>query len=181
MENNIKKYDYKLIIISIILIVTIAIAFFFFWENTKNIIRLILEARLTYFLLWTLTVVIFVINYIKHKDKDVKSEIILTRKFGIFVDNALGGITYATIITTSLTLLKGLYIQQFFNDKQYFLEFKDLDLMTMFGVMLFLLYYAGVKVIDTAKETYKIQNTEVVYNENREIVKPIESEENNSN
>lgn len=180
MDNN-TKYDYKLIVLSIIIITIIAVAFFFFWENTKSIIRFILEAKLTYFLLWTFTVMVFFINYIKHKHKDVKSEIIFTRKFGVFIDNALGGITYATIITTSLTLLKGLYIQQFFKDKQYFLEFKDLDLMTMFGVMLFLLYYAFLKVIDTAKETYKVQNTEIVYNENREAVIPLDSDENDQN
>lgn len=180
MKGNKSTYDYKLIIVSIIIITVISGAFFFYWENTKKIIRFILEAQLTYFLLWTFTILVFIFHYLKHKHKEVKSETIFTKKFGTFFDNALGGFAYATIITTSLTLLKGLYIQKFFTDKKYFIEFNDLDLMTMFGVMLFLLYYAGVKVIDTFKETYKIQHTEKVYTENKVEVVPANIDENNS-
>jgi len=166
------KYNFRLMIISAIIVVVLAAAFFFFWDTTKGIIRLILEAQFTYFLLWAVTVLIFMLHYFKIKDKEVKSETIITKKFGSFVDNAFGGVAYGTIITTSLTLLKGLYIQQFFTDKQYFTEFKNLDLMTVFGVMVFLLYFACMKVIDIAKETYKVEHIEQVLNEKREVVIP---------
>lgn len=172
MKNAKPTYDYKLIIASAIIVVALATAFFFYWETTKIIIRNILEAKLTYFLLWTITVLIFLLHYFRHKDKEVRSETIITKKFGVFFDNALGGIAYGTIMTTCLTLLKGLYIQKFFTDKIYFTEFNDMDLMTVFGVMSFLLYYAGVKVIDTAKETYKVQHTEKVFDENKIVVVP---------
>jgi hypothetical protein len=166
------KYNLKLIIASVIIVIALAAAFFFCWETTKCIIRAILEAKLTYFLLWTITVLIFLFHYFKHKDKEVKSEPVFTKKFGAFIDNAFGGIAYGTIIITALTLLKGLYIQKFFNDKQYFTEFNDLDLMTVFGVMIFLLYFTAMKVIDIAKEAYKIEHTEQVLNEQRQIVNP---------
>jgi len=170
MKNGKSTYDFKLIFASALIVILLAAIFFFFWDYSKIIIRTILESRLTNFLLWTVTVLIFLIHYFKHKDKEVKSETILTKKFGVFFDNALGGVTYGTIITTSLTLLKGLYIQEFFTDTQYFLEFKDLDLMTIFGVMIFLLYFSVMKVIDIAKETYKVQHTEQVLTEDKKIV-----------
>lgn len=165
-------YDYRLIIASAITVVALAGMFFFYWDTIKIILRNILEARFTYFLLWTITILIFLLHYFKHKDKEVKSETILTKKFGVFFDNALGGVAYGTVITTCLTLLKGIYIQKFFNDKQYFTEFNDLDLMTVFGVVSFVLYYAGVKVVDTAKETYKVQHTEQVFTEDKIAVNP---------
>jgi hypothetical protein len=81
-------------------------------------------------------------------------------------------VAYGTIITTSLTLLKGLYIQKFFDDKIFFKEFKEIDLMTVFGVMIFLLYFSVMKVVDVAKETYKIRHTEQVLTTAKKIVKP---------
>lgn len=172
------KYNLKLIIASAIAVVVLAAVFFFWWDKTKYVIKFVLEAKLTYFLLWTITVLIFLLHYFKHKDKEIKSETIFTRKFGAFIDNAFGGIAYGTTITTALTLLKGLYIQKFFGDKQYFTEFNDLDLMTVFGVMIFLLYFSIMKVIDVAKETYKIEHTEQVFNENRQAINPENNNEN---
>lgn len=166
------KYNYKLMIFSTFLVVIAAAIFYFYWDFTKILIRKILEEKFTVFIIWVVTVLIFLVHYFKHKSKDVESEPILTKKFGAFIDNILGGIGYATAITTSLTLLKGLYIQKFFNDKIYFVEFQDLDLITIFGVTLFLLYFASMKVIDIAKETYKVEHTEQVLNEKKEVVNP---------
>lgn len=173
MTSNQAKYNYKLIIATAVLIVIAAAAFYFYWDITKLIIRKILEAKFTVFILWVVTVLIFLLYYFKHKDKEVASEPIITKKFGDFIDSILGGVGYGTVITTSLTLLKGLYIQKFFpNDKIYFLEFQDLDLMTIFGVTLFLLYFSLMKVIDIAKETYLVEHTEQVLNEQRIVVIP---------
>lgn len=170
-------YDLKLIGYSIFVITIFNFLFFFFWDNTRIIIRTILESRFISSFIWTVTIVIFILHYIRHKEKEVKSETIITKKFGEFMDNALGGIAYSTIISTSITLLKGLYIQKFFTDKIYFKEFNNLDLTTVFGVVLFLLYYAGLKVVDIAKETYKVKRTEIVMTENKIAVIPNENQE----
>src|SRR5260221_3330958 len=170
MKSKNEKYNYKLLASSAILVVVCAAAFYFYWDTTKLIIRRILEEKFTVFILWVVTVLIFLVHYFKHKSKEVESEPIITKKFGAFIDNLLGGIGYGTAITTSLTLLKGLYIQKFFTDKLYFSEFQDLDLMTIFGVTLFLLYFSVMKVIDIAKVTYTIEDTEQVLNEQKEVV-----------
>lgn len=172
MNNNSITYNRKWLIISGIFVVISAIIYSFFWGKLKLILRDILEAQIVYSLFWITTVFIFLLHYFKHKNKEVKSEPIITKKFGIFFDNALGGIFYGTIITTSLTLLKGLYIQRFFTDIQYFKEFKDIDLLTIFGVACFLFYYALVKVVDVAKEIYKVEHTEKVMTENKVVVVP---------
>lgn len=173
------KYNYRLLCTSVIIIFVTAGVFFFFWDTTKNIIRIILEAHLTYFLLWTITILIFLLHYFRHKDKEVRSETIITKKFGSFLDNALGGIVYGTTITTSLTLLKGLFIQKFFGDIQYFTEFNNIDLITIFSVMIFLLYFGVVKVVEIAKETYKVEHTAKVMNESKNIVTFKETSDNN--
>lgn len=173
------KYDMKLILISTAIVVFLAFVFLFFANNAKVAVRVILEASITSFLLGVITVLIFIINYFKNKRKSIEAEPIITKKFGAFIDNILGGITYATTITTSLTLLKGLYIQTFFKDKTYFLEFEKLDLVTIFGVALFLLYVSFMKVIEIAKETYKVEQTEQVRNEQGQVVLTINSQDKN--
>jgi hypothetical protein len=174
MRNAKVKYDYKLLLASVLSVVFAAAAFYFYWDSTKIIIRWVLEQKFTVFLLWVITVLVFLFHYFKHKSKEVANEPIITKKFGAFIDNLLGGIGYGTAITTSLTLLKGLYIQKFFSDKVYFLEFQDLDLMTIFGVTLFLLYFSFMKVLEIAIETYKVEHTEQVLNEQGELVVPKE-------
>ncbi len=176
MKNSIPKYDYKLLAVSIIILIILAVAFYFYWDITKNIIRSVLETRFTSFILWVITVFIFIVHYFRIRSKHAEIEPIITIKFGYFVDNIIGGITFATTITTSLTLLKGLYIQTVFGDKIYFHGFQDQDLLAIFGVALFLLYYAIMKVISVAKETYETQKMERVKNE--EGVEVIQEQQN---
>ena len=49
-------------------------------------------------------------------------------------------------------------------------SFFGFDLMTVFGVTTFLLNLSLMKVIDIGKEAYKIQKTQRVLNEAKEIV-----------
>jgi hypothetical protein len=53
--------------------------------------------------------------------------------------------TYTAITSTAITLLKALYIQEFYGDVQYFLEFKNYDIYTMFGVSGVLLWFSMFK------------------------------------
>jgi hypothetical protein len=156
------KYETKSIGFTIATIVVLSILYFYFFEETKLVIRTILESQVTYALLWITIVVIFLFNYFRTTSKNITREIILTEKFGEFTDKALGGISYGTVVTTSLTLLKGIYIQYFFSDKIYFAEFQNIDLVTIFAISLFLLYSSVTKVVDIAKDTYRVGQTEIV-------------------
>ena len=103
--------------------------------------------------------------YIKFKSKNVKNETVLIKIFGPFMDNLAAGIGCAVAIRTSLTLLKGLFIQENFKDIQYFREFKNLDLWSIGIVAIFLLFFTIMKVISVFKETYIVQRTEQVKTE----------------
>ncbi len=81
------------------------------------------------------------------------------------MDNLAAGIGCAVAIRTSLTLLKGLFIQENFKDIQYFREFKNLDLWSIGIVAIFLLFFTIMKVISVFKETYIVQRTEQVKTE----------------
>ncbi len=161
------KYDIGSLTISGLIVVFCAVAFYFYGEVAKSVMRYTLEARFTYILIWIIVVVIFITHFFRLKRKEIVSNTIITKQFGEFADSLLGGISYAISITTALTLLKGLFIQTFFNDKQYFAEFDNLDLATVFVVMLFLLYYSIMKVVEIARETYQVQYTEQVLTESK--------------
>lgn len=166
MTNKNIKYDFKLILITLV-IVGVIIASFIGWEHIKVIVRTILENKLIPIIIWVVIVVIFIVHWWKIKRKDIKSEPIFTKAYGSFIDNGLGGLAYATTITTSLTLIKGLFIQYFFTDKQYFTEFSNIDFATIFGISCFLLYYAIQKVVNIAKEAYIMAHTEKVLTEGK--------------
>ncbi|MBK7683850.1 MAG: hypothetical protein IPJ26_15900 [Bacteroidetes bacterium] len=82
MTSNQAKYNYKLIFASAVLVVVASAAFYFYWDTTKLIIRKILEAPFTVFILWVVTVLIFLFHYYQHKNKEVASEPIITKNLG---------------------------------------------------------------------------------------------------
>ncbi len=53
--------------------------------------------------------------------------------------------TYAAITSTAITLLKAIYIQQFYGDIQYFHQFENYDIYTMFAVSGVLLWFSMFK------------------------------------
>ena len=53
--------------------------------------------------------------------------------------------TYAGITSTAVTLLKAIYIQQFYGDIKYFHEFESYDINTMFAVSGVLLWFSMFK------------------------------------
>lgn len=173
------KYDSKLIFATMLAIVLISVCYHFLLDEVLNVIKILLEKEILSIALFSGTVILFVINYVKHKSKQVQKDVIITDKFGDFIDNFLGGIGYGTVISTSLTLLKGLFVQKFFNIN-YFAEFDGLDLFAILGVALFLLYYALMKVYDIAIETYKIDKTEIVRGKNKEVIAIIDSDDTNT-
>lgn len=109
-------------------------------------------------------------HYFKHKQKAVRGAVIITQQFGMFADNALGGLVYGTMISTAITLLKGLYIQAVLEDGVYFADLGKVDVLTVFTGLAFLLYHAIVKVIDAAREAHQVDNTEQVKNAQGEVV-----------
>lgn len=161
-----RKLDYKTISIVFFLLI-LCLPYYFFRSRINYFLRSLLELRLLHYVLWCLTLIIFIVHYFKFRGKEIKSKKFITQKFGDFMDSFLGGITYGTGITSSLTLIKGFYIQNVFGDI-YFKELDKIDLWTVFASMIFLLYYMIMKVVNVTKETIWTAHVEKVVAESKE-------------
>lgn len=148
-----KKVRNKKAIWAFFILLTFALVMYSYPEESKNIFKVILEARITCFLVWIITVIIFVLYYFFSKDKDYNLKPIMTQFLGHFWDIIIGGIGIATGITSALTLLKGLYLQNVYGI-EYFKEFDSIDHGTIFLTMAILLYFLIMRVANVAKELY---------------------------
>ncbi len=131
----------------------LAVIMYSFPEDSKKIFRIILEAKITFFLIWIITVIIFVLYFFFCKDKNYNLKPMITPFLGHFWDIVIGGIGIATGITSALTLLKGFYLQKVFGIV-YFKEFDNIDHWTIFLTMSVLMYYLVMRVANVAKELY---------------------------
>jgi hypothetical protein len=137
--------------IAIIFLIVLFIVSYSFWEYIKVIIRNILEFRLTYIALFAYTFIIFVLKFINGSN-NYKTNNLIGTSFGNFFDTVINALTYGAAITSSLTLIKGFYIQKVFTDKTYFFEFSEVDVWLLFLTMCFLLYFSLSKVVELTKD-----------------------------
>jgi len=176
MSNPKRKYDLKSLAVSAVIVASLATGYLLFLQEVKQIVRVVLEARLTIALAWIVPIVVFLMHYFKHKQKAVRGDVIITQQFGVFADNAFGGLVYGTMISTAITLLKGLYIQSVIGEGVYFADLGKVDVLTVFTGLAFLLYHAIVKVIEAAREAHQVEHTEQVVNAQNEVVLPRDEE-----
>lgn len=128
------------------------------WEQTKYVIRIILEWEPLYFFSFGLTIIIFGVAFF-NKAVEIDEHKLISNRFGNFFDTVISCLTYAAGITSSLTLIKGFYIQQLFTDKVYFTEFSNIDQWLIFLTMCFLLYFCTSRVVEMLKELILIKDT----------------------
>ena len=138
---NIKNIDIKLIFIALILIIIA-----FFYVNYQHIITLLIRNTLEWknlnLVLWLYIILCYLIHYLSIKDiKNYESGLIF-KAFGTFGNSAFAIITYGLALTTSASILKGVFIQQYFQDKIYFNHFDEIDIYSMLVVSAFLFGYS---------------------------------------
>ena len=127
-----------------------------YWDTNKIILRNILEWEPLYFGTFGLTLIIFGVSFFNNGK--IEENKLISNRFGNFFDTVISSLTYAAGITSSLTLIKGFYIQQVFTDKKYFTEFSNIDPWLIFLTMCFLLYFCASRVVEMAKELIWIKN-----------------------
>ena len=145
-----KKINYTNIIVIVFLVFLMSVSYFY-WEQLKLDIRKILEFKGLYIILFGSTLIIFILSYFSNTDSSNKGSFIGS-SFGRFFDTIINGLTYGTAISSSLTLIKGFYIQKIFEDQKYFLEFSNIDVWLLFLTMCFLLYFCLERVVEIVKE-----------------------------
>lgn len=136
---------------AILFLVALFIISYSYWDELKIVLRKILELKITYISLFGYTFIVFFIRFLNGNNENENTNLI-GASFGNFFDTVINALTYGAAITSSLTLIKGFYIQKVFEDEKYFLEFSEIDVWLLFLTMCFLLYFSLAKVIELTKE-----------------------------
>ena len=137
----IPKFNFRLIFVLVVL-VTLAATYIADQTHYNEGIRAVLEWKHLNVSIWLGCFICFVLHYLSSKDSSTEYAGLVYKQFGVFADSAFAAITYGLAITTSASILKGVYVQQFFGDVIYFNHFESLDIYSMLVVCLFLLGYS---------------------------------------
>ena len=155
-----KKLDWKIIAIIISSLIACPILYFF-EEQFSQVFRIILESKLLHLTIWIIIVVIYAIHYVKIRRKDISNNMILSTSLPPFMDNFFGAVTYGAIITTTLTLMKGMYIQIAFGE-EHFKDFNQFDISSLAIALFFLLWYSLTKIGEDVQEIFWVSQTKSV-------------------
>jgi len=149
----------------LVLFFTIAIFGHYNFELIKSYIKPIIENFPIIYVCWIASFGIFSAHYIFHKRKKTsKSDVLLPifEQFDDYIAYFFSATTYAIAASTSLTLLKGVSLQYFYNIKYFLKDFENLDLATMSITISFLLYWSIMPFIKAIKEMYDLKDAEII-------------------
>lgn len=123
------------------------IAVFAYKDPTKVIIKNVLESNWPTVTLWIAVVIGVVVQlFTANPDSSLRTGLIY-ESFGRYADAIFTATTFGVSGSTSLTLIKGLYLQAFFGGA-FFAGFGAFDLVSIFVISSFLLFYS---VVETSK------------------------------
>lgn len=127
----------------IIALLVLGVALVYSKDEAKAIVRLFLESSWPTVVIWLLAIVGVGAGrfFCEHDDNGVEG--FIYQSFGGYADAVFTIATYGFSGSTSLALLKGLYLQLFFGGS-FFTGFGDFDLASIFVISSFLLFYAIV-------------------------------------
>ena len=155
-----KALNYKLVCVFIFL-VALSVFLVQFQGLTKDSIKSLLQWRHLNITLWLSLICCFGVHYISIKSDNSDYGGIIYKDFGKFADSAFAIITYGLASTTSAAILKGVYIQQFFDEKIYFNYFDQIDIYSMLVVCLFLLGYSLYAAFSALKNAVLLSKAEI--------------------
>ena len=111
-----------------------------FGGEIKEPLKAILESGWLSIAAWGYISGTFIIHQYLYSSSELKRDSFIYKHFGVYADTLFGAATYGFAGTTSLALLKGLYLQTFYQ-QSYFIGFAKFDLVSMFLLTSFLLVY----------------------------------------
>ena len=135
------KIDWKLLAVFLML-VGLSVAYVSHQSIVKAFIKLFLTWPHLPLCIWLFVIVSFVVHYLSVKSSKTSYDGLIYKAFGKFADSAFAAITYGLALTTSASILKGVYIQQIVKDGVYFNNFDEVDIYSMLVVCLFLFAYS---------------------------------------
>ncbi|MFW1378205.1 hypothetical protein ACEV7K_23620, partial [Vibrio parahaemolyticus] len=117
--------------ISIVAFICLMLTAQAFGSDMKEPIRNILDSGWLSKFLWAYVASILSIHRYLFKSYELAKDSFIYKHFGAYADTLFGIGTYGVAGTTSLALLKGLYMQTFFSG-EHFIVFGTFDLISMF-------------------------------------------------
>lgn len=151
----------KLIIV-LILLVSISVVYINYQAEINKFIRLILEWQHLNISLWCYIIICYIVYYLSLNDVTNNESGLIFKEFGLFGNSAFSAITFGLALTTSTSILKGVYIQQYFKDKIFFNDFSEIDIYSMLVVSLFLFGYSIITSFKSLKKAIVLQRSEKV-------------------
>lgn len=124
------------VVILIVLIVLVQA----YGSDIKEPLRIMLESKWLNIVVWSYIAGTFLTHQYLYASNELKKDSFIYKHFGTYADTLFGVATYGFAGTTSLALLKGLYLQIFYA-KEYYIGFATFDLISMFLLSSFLLVY----------------------------------------
>lgn len=126
--------------LSVIFLISLVIIMQTFGTELKEPLKILLESKWINFAVWAYVCGTFSIHRYLYSSKELQTDSFIYKHFGIYADTLFGIGTYGFAGTTSLALLKGLYLQTFY-EGNFFHGFVTFDLVSMFLLTSFLLVY----------------------------------------
>lgn len=124
-----------------IVILFLALCFLFtFKDSARNSIKVVLESNWTPAIIWILALTGVVADKLFAETNDNASGSMYSN-FGKYADSIFSIATFGFAGSTSIALLKGLYLQAVF-DVTNFIGFGNFDLASIFVISSFLLFYS---------------------------------------
>lgn len=149
----------KKLLLVLIGLIFISIFFILNQKAINLIVRTIFEWRFLNITLWCYILICFIINYLSLNDVTNNESGMIFKEFGFFANSAFTAITFGLALTTSTSILKGIYIQQYFRDKIYFNEFSEIDIYSLLVVSLFLFGYSIISSFRVLKRAIVLKNS----------------------
>ncbi|MCM0612406.1 hypothetical protein KFJ24_07955 [Marinobacter sediminum] len=110
--------------------------------------------------LWLGVFSCFIVHYLSIMDDSNYAGGLIFNHFGKLADTAFAVITYGLASTTAVAMLKGVYVQQFFDEKVYFRNFDQIDIYSTLVVCIFLFGYSMYAAITALKNAVILSKSE---------------------
>jgi hypothetical protein len=125
----------------IVFLLVLGVVIFSNKEDAKGVVKITLESSWPAVLIWLLAIVGVVAERVFTTANSDKQSGVVYQSFGKYADAIFSIATFGFAGSTSLALLKGLYLQLFFQGT-YFTGFADFDLASIFLISSFLLFHS---------------------------------------
>ena len=156
------KFNNKLLIV-LFLLVLLSIFYVNYKDYVHQNVRDFLEWKNLNLSLWIFISICFIVHYLSI-DKFEKNKTVYINNFpihyGVFSNAIFSVITFGLATTTSVSIIKGIYIQKVFEDKIYFFNFDNIDIGSILVICSFLLLYSMSNSIKVRYAAIKINTYE---------------------